>query len=220
IVLTASGGPFRAWDRSRLSTVSVADALAHPTWNMGGKITIDSASLANKGLEVIEAVRLFDVRADQVIVVVHPQSKVHSLVRLTDGSLYAQISQPDMRVPIHNALFWPECRPTPFGRLDLVGSTLTFEAPDSDAFPMLPLAYEAARLSGLYPTAYNAANEIAVDAFINENLTFIDIPYVTQKVLDHDWAAGDDSIESIIEGDRRARKIARDAVKTCLEANA
>lgn len=220
IVLTASGGPFRGWDRSRLAAVTVSDALAHPTWNMGGKITIDSASLANKGLEVIEAVRLFGALPEQVVVVVHPQSKIHSLIRLNDGSLYAQISQPDMRVPIHNALFWPECRSTPFGRLDLVGSTLTFEAPDMQAFPMLPLAYEAARLSGLYPAAYNAADEIAVAAFLAEGLSFIDIHAITEAVLAHDWIGGDTSIESILDGDRRARGLARAAVKDRLEANA
>lgn len=220
IVLTASGGPFRGWDKARLAQATVADALAHPTWSMGGKITIDSASLANKGLEVIEAVRLFDISPDRVAVVVHPQSKVHSLIRTRDGSLYAQISQPDMRVPIHNALFWPECRKTPFGRLDLAGSVLTFEAPDRDAFPMLPLAYHAAELSGLYPAAYNAADEVAVEAFINKGLAFIDIPNVVKTVLDHDWSGGDDTIDSILDGDRRARKAAVEAATALTEAHA
>jgi 1-deoxy-D-xylulose-5-phosphate reductoisomerase len=219
IVLTASGGPFRGWKREKLEKVTVADALAHPTWNMGGKITIDSASLANKGLEVIEAVRLFDMSPDRVSVVVHPQSKVHSLIRLRDGSLYAQISQPDMRVPIHNALFWPECVAAPFGRLDLVGSTLTFEAPDSTLFPMLPLAYEAAKLSGLYPAAYNAADEVAVDAFINKGLAFVDIPNVVAAVLARDWSKGDESIDAILEGDHRARMAAIEAMNVLLEAN-
>ncbi len=218
IVLTASGGPFRGWSVERLGGVSVAEALAHPTWDMGGKITIDSASLANKGLEVIEAVRLFDVSADQVRVVIHPQSKVHSLVRLVDGSLYAQISQPDMRVPIHNALFWPECRRTPFGKLDLAGQTLTFEKPDEQAFPMLPLAFEAARRGGLYPAAYNAADEVAVDAFIHGRLRFVEIPRVAAAVLDQNWEGGDQSVEAILEGDLRARMIAADAVERRMEA--
>jgi len=217
IVLTASGGPFRGWKAEKLAEVTVADALAHPTWNMGGKITIDSASLANKGLEVIEAVRLFDAAPDQVKVVVHPQSKIHSLIRLLDGSLYAQISQPDMRVPIHNALFWPECRPTPFGRLDLAGSTLSFEEPDGEAFPMLPLAYSAAAGGGLYPAAYNAADEIAVDAFINRGLAFVDIPTVVRMTLDRDWSGGDESIDSVLHGDALARRRAIEAVESCLE---
>ena len=205
IILTASGGPFRGWGAERLATVRLEDALAHPTWKMGGKITIDSASLANKGLEVIEAVRLFDFPAEKVSVLVHPQSKVHSLVRLKDGSLYAQISNPDMRVPIHNALYWPACRPCSFGRLDLCGATLTFERPDLEAFTMLPLAYEAARRGGLYPTAYNAADEIAVAAFSSGRIGFPDIGTVTKSVLDDDWTRGADSIQSILDGDLRAR---------------
>ena len=220
IILTASGGPFRGWSKERLARVTLKDALAHPTWSMGGKITIDSASLANKGLEVIEAVRLFGVAAEQVSVVVHPQSKVHSLIRTCDGSLYAQVSLPDMRVPIHNALFWPECVPTPFGRLDLVGSTLTFEAPDGETFPMLPLAYEAAKRGGLYPAAYNAADEVAVDAFIKGRLRFMDISNVVEAVLGHDWTGGDDSIDSILDGDRNARNAANAAAKAIGEAHA
>lgn len=217
IVLTASGGPFRGWTRERLEEVTVADALAHPTWSMGGKITVDSATLANKGLEVIEAVRLFDVPAEKVVVVVHPQSKIHSMIRLADGSLYAQISQPDMRVPIHNALFWPECRKTPFGRLELAGQSLTFEEPDRAAFPMLPLAYEAARRAGLYPTAYNAADEVAVDAFFKRGLRFVDIPAVVADTLQEDWTGGDGSIEPILDGDRRAREAAERFVRARLE---
>jgi len=217
IVLTASGGPFRGWTRERLEKVTVSDALAHPTWSMGGKITIDSATLANKGLEVIEAVRLFDVPAAKVVVVVHPQSKIHSLIRLADGSLYAQISQPDMRVPIHNALFWPECRKTPFGRLELAGHSMTFEEPDGEAFPMLPLAYQAASRAGLYPTAYNAADEVAVDAFFNRGLRFVDIPAVVADTLQADWTDGDESIDSILDGDRRAREAAERFVCARLE---
>lgn len=217
IVLTASGGPFRTWSRERLASVTVADALSHPTWSMGGKISIDSATLANKGLEVIEAVRLFGVSANRVVVVVHPQSLVHSLIRTTDGSLYAQLSRPDMRVPLHNALFWPEGRQTPFGRLDLAGTTLTFEAPDGVAFPMLPLAYESARLGGLYTTAYNAADEVAVDAFCSRGLGFMDIPAVVQETLGSDWTGGDQTIDSILDGDRRARETAERAVRARLE---
>ncbi len=212
IVLTASGGPFRGWTQERLARVRVEDALAHPTWKMGGKITIDSASLANKGLEVIEAVRLFGFAPERVSVLVHPQSKVHSLVRLKDGSLYAQISNPDMRVPIHNALYWPACTPCGFGRLDLAGTSLSFENPDPVAFPMLRLAYEAARRGGLYPAAYNAADEVAVAAFAEGRIGFTDIAAVTETVLHDDWAGGDESIESIIDGDRRARARAAQAI--------
>ncbi|GAB1481235.1 1-deoxy-D-xylulose-5-phosphate reductoisomerase [Treponema sp.] len=205
LVLTASGGPFRGCSAEDLSKVSLAQALDHPTWNMGAKITIDSATLANKGLEVIEAVKLFGFNASQVSVLVHPQSRIHSLVRLKDGSLYAQISEPDMRVPIHNALYYPSCRPCTFGRLDLADLVLSFQKPDFMAFPMLDLAYGAARRGGLYPAAYNAANEVAVAAFREERIGFMDIARVTSAVLDGDWEFADDSLDTILDGDRRAR---------------
>jgi len=199
IILTASGGPFRGYTKERLGNV-----------DMGGKITIDSASLANKGLEVIEAVRLFGFPTQAVLVSVHPQSVVHSLVRLTDGSLYAQMSRPDMRVPIHNALFWPDCIHCPFGRLSLDGLSMTFEKPDTEVFRMLPLGYEAARLGACYPTAYNAADEIAVAAFISGRIGFLDIPRLTQAVLEQDWTGDDGDLDSILESDRRSRSIAQE----------
>jgi 1-deoxy-D-xylulose-5-phosphate reductoisomerase len=208
IILTASGGPFRGYTEERLRKVGVREAMAHPTWNMGGKITIDSASLANKGLEVIEAVRLFGFPVEAVTVSVHPQSVVHSLVRLRDGSLYAQMSRPDMRVPIHNALFWPDCVPCPFGRLSLDGLSMTFEKPDTEVFRMLPLGYEAARLGACYPTAYNAADEIAVAAFISGRIGFLDIPRLTQAVLEQDWSGDDGDLDCILESDRRSRSTA------------
>lgn len=213
VVLTASGGPFRGYSRERLERVRVEDALAHPTWSMGGKITIDSATLANKGLEVIEAVRLFDMEPRRVKVVVHPQSLVHSLVRLRDGSLYAQISRPDMRLPIHNALHWPRCEPCPFGRLDLAGTTMTFEESDGEAFPMLPLAYRAAEAGGGYPIAYNAADEVAVAAFISGAVGFNDIPRIASSVLAEDWQGTGEDLESILDADRRARASAERIIK-------
>jgi 1-deoxy-D-xylulose-5-phosphate reductoisomerase len=211
IILTASGGPFRRYTREQLKIVTVQEALAHPTWNMGPKITVDSATMANKGLEVIEAVRLFDMAPERVTVVIHPQSVVHSLVRMTDGAIYAQLSRPDMRLPIHEALYWPETAPSPFGALTLPGLSLEFEEPDGERFPMLPLAYEAARLGGLYPCVYNGANEEAVAAFFRGDLRFLDIPDIVRYVLDQgpgkDWGGVLD-MESVMETDRRSREIA------------
>jgi 1-deoxy-D-xylulose-5-phosphate reductoisomerase len=216
IILTASGGPFRKWKREALARVTVEEALAHPTWNMGPKITIDSASLANKGLEVIEAVRLFNVAPEKITVVIHPQSIVHSMVRLKDGVVYAQLSRPDMRLPIHNALYYPDCMPCSFGRLDFTGLTLEFGEPDFEAFPMLPLAYEAARRGGLYPAVYNAANEAAVAAFITKRAAFLDIPRIVGYVLNKDWGtekfenleAWPSGFQIILEADEKARKVA------------
>ncbi|MDR1025168.1 MAG: 1-deoxy-D-xylulose-5-phosphate reductoisomerase [Treponema sp.] len=207
IILTASGGPFRGHSLRQLEKVTVREALAHPTWNMGPKITVDSATMANKGLELIEAVRLFDMEPQQVKVVIHPQSVVHSLIRMADGALYAQLSRPDMRLPIREALYWPELSPFPFGDLDLPGLRLDFEEPDGERFPMLPLAAETARRGGLYPCAYNAANEEAVDAFFHGRAGFLDIPAIVHYVLDQDWG-GELNLESITEADRRSRRIA------------
>ncbi|MDR0555252.1 MAG: 1-deoxy-D-xylulose-5-phosphate reductoisomerase [Treponema sp.] len=213
ILLTASGGPFRTYTQAELCSVSPRDALAHPTWNMGPKITIDSASLANKGLELIEAVGLFHVPPDRITVVIHPQSIVHSMTRLRDGTVYAALSKPDMRLPIQNALSFPECLPCPFGRLEFDALTLEFEKPDGERFPMLPLAYEAARQGGLYPAAYNAANEIAVAAFLATTVSFLDIPRIVQYVLNTHWGelgngTGPGALEAIMETDKRARLLA------------
>jgi 1-deoxy-D-xylulose-5-phosphate reductoisomerase len=207
ILLTASGGPFRTRSIASLESISVREALNHPTWVMGPKITIDSATLANKGLEVIEAAGLFGLKAEEIKVVIHPQSVVHSMVRLRDGAVYAQLSRPDMRLPIHNALYWPECLPCPFGRLDFEDLTLDFEKPDFEKFPMLALAYDAVRAGGLYPAAYNAANETAVDAFLSERIGFTHIACLTRETLSHDWQGEADSLQSIVEADKEARKI-------------
>ncbi len=208
ILLTASGGPFRTYKKEDLAAITPEDALAHPTWKMGPKITIDSATLGNKGLEVIEAVRLFRMPPEKVTVTIHPQSVVHSMVRLKDGAVYAQLSKPDMRLPIHNALFWPECRPCGFGAIGFDNLHLDFEKPDPDRFPLLRLAYQAAGQGGLYPTAYNAANEVAVAAFIDREIGFMEISGVTEYVLQNDWQDGANSLHSILTADKEARKIA------------
>jgi 1-deoxy-D-xylulose-5-phosphate reductoisomerase len=213
ILLTASGGPFRSYSREELEKVTPEEALSHPTWKMGPKITVDSASMANKGLEVIEAVRLFDVPPDKVRVVIHPQSVVHSMVRMRDGAVYAQLSRPDMRLTIQEALYWPETAPSPFGSLDFENLTLEFEKPDGERFPMLPLAYEAARSGGLYPCAYNGANEEAVAAFFSGEAGFLDIPLIVSYVLRKDWRGALD-MDSVLETDRLSREEARVFIKS------
>ena len=210
ILITASGGPFRGRTRAELELVTIEDALKHPTWNMGAKITIDSSTLMNKGLEVIEAHELFGVDYDRIEVVVHPQSIVHSMVELTDGATIAQLSQPDMRGPIGYALAWPDRLTTPFGRLDWAKvGRLDFEPPDHEAFPCLGLAYEAGRAGATAPAALNAANEVAVAAFLVGRLTWTGIPDVLKAVLDgHDLGVAD-GVEAIVEADRQAREAAR-----------
>ncbi|MDR2803429.1 MAG: 1-deoxy-D-xylulose-5-phosphate reductoisomerase [Treponema sp.] len=208
VLITASGGPFRTWNVERLKKVRPEDALVHPTWRMGAKITIDSASLANKGLEVIEAARLFDIDADRIKVVVHPQSVVHSMVRMKDGAVYAQLSNPDMRLPIHEALYYPETATSPWGELKFDSLQLTFEQPDFERFPMLSLAYNALRAGGCYPIAYNAANEFAVAAFLGGRIPFTGISEICGDVLREDWSGGDDDLESILSADGKARNIA------------
>ena len=210
VVLTASGGPFRGRSRDDLDEVTVDDALAHPTWAMGPKITVDSSTLMNKGLEVIEAHELFGVSYDDIEVVVHPQSIVHSMVEFTDGSTIAQLSLPDMRLPIGYALAYPDRISTPFGRIDWATlGRLDFEAPDREAFPCLDLAYDAGRVGETAPAWLNAANEVAVAAFLAGEIPWRHIPDVCKGVLSgHDGAAAD-SVESVVDADRRAREAAR-----------
>ncbi len=209
IVLTASGGPFRGRTRAELAHVSVADALAHPTWSMGPKITVDSSTLMNKGLEVIEAHELFDVGYDRIEVVVHPQSIVHSMVEMTDGATIAQLSLPDMRLPIAYALAYPERARTPFGRIDWADlGRLDFEPPDLDAFPCLSLAYDAGRAGELAPAALNAANEVAVAAFLDGRIAWVSIPDVLNEVLARHDGATADSVDAVIAADRAARRVA------------
>ena len=184
LVLTASGGPFRGRTRAELRDVTREEALAHPTWDMGGKITIDSATLMNKGLELIEAHHLFGVPYDRIDVIVHPQSIVHSLIHLNDGASLAHLGYPDMRVPISYALHWPERVDVPVKQLDLAAlGQLTFERPDEEAFPCLRLAREAAVAGGTAPCVLNAANEIAVHAFLAGELSFLGIPEVIERTL-------------------------------------
>ncbi|MHB8641289.1 MAG: 1-deoxy-D-xylulose-5-phosphate reductoisomerase [Gaiellaceae bacterium] len=208
LVLTASGGPFRGRARNELDDVTPEEALAHPTWTMGPKITIDSATLANKGLELIEAHFLFDLPYDAIEVVVHPTSVVHALVRLRDGSSLAHLGYPDMRVPISYALTYPARSATPLAPLDLAsGLTLEFEAPDLDAFPLLALAREAGEKGGTYPCAFNAANEVAVQAFLAGRIGFNDIAAAVGDVLSRVEGAPARDLDELVEADRSAREL-------------
>ena len=209
IVLTASGGPFRGRTKADLAEVTIADALAHPTWSMGPKITIDSSTLMNKGLEVIEAHELFGLSYDRIEVVVHPQSIVHSMAEFTDGSTLAQLSLPDMRLPIAYALAYPDRIDTAFGRVDWASlRRLDFEPPDEDAFPCLGLAYEAGRMGETAPAWLNAANEVAVAAFLEGQIPWITIPDVLTEVLSRHDGGEADSVAAVIEADRAARAAA------------
>jgi 1-deoxy-D-xylulose-5-phosphate reductoisomerase len=205
LVLTASGGPFRGRSREDLQHVTPDEALAHPTWNMGPKITVDSATLANKGLEIIEAHFLFGVRYEQIEVVIHPTSIVHGLVRFRDGASIAHLGYPDMRVPISYALTYPRRAATPVPPLDL--QTLEFHRPDTDTFRMLALAREAGERGGTYPCAYNAANEVAVQAFLEGRVTFLDIAAAVEDVLAHVDGSPARDLEELVEADRRARDL-------------
>jgi 1-deoxy-D-xylulose-5-phosphate reductoisomerase len=208
LVLTASGGPFRGRTRDELEDVTPEDALAHPTWSMGPKITVDSATLANKGLELLEAHFLFDLPYDRIEVVVHPTSVVHALVRLRDGAALAHLGYPDMRVPISFALTYPTRAATPLAPLDLAaGLTLEFLAPDLEVFPLLPLAREAGERGGTYPCAFNAANEVAVQAFLEGRIRFLDIDGAVADVLARVDGAPARDVEELVEADRKAREL-------------
>ncbi|HEV8459770.1 MAG TPA: 1-deoxy-D-xylulose-5-phosphate reductoisomerase [Gaiellaceae bacterium] len=207
VVLTASGGPFRGRTRDELADVTAEQALAHPTWNMGAKITIDSATLANKGLEVIEAHYLFGVDYDRIEVVVHPTSIVHGLVRFHDGATIAHLGYPDMRVPISYALTYPERAATPIPSLDLTERPLEFFTPDTETFRMLALAREAGERGGTYPCAYNAANEVAVAAFLEGRIGFLDIATLVESVLGEADGAPATDLEDLREADAKAREL-------------
>jgi 1-deoxy-D-xylulose-5-phosphate reductoisomerase len=211
IILTASGGPFRTRSRASFDSITVDDALTHPTWNMGKKITIDSATLANKGLEVIEASFLFDMPVDSIHVVIHPQSMVHSLIETKDGVLYAQISKPDMRHPILNALLYPRFVQNSFEKLDIAhtATELSFSPPRVEDFPMLSLAFDASRQGQAACIAYNAANEIAVDAFIKNKIRFTDFARVTEKVITHFANTTVKSFDDVFVTDSAAREEAK-----------
>lgn len=209
LILTASGGPFRGKTREELDGVTAAQALQHPNWKMGRKITIDSATLMNKGLEVIEARWLFDMEPERIRVVVHPQSIIHSMVEYADGSVMAQLGSPDMRIPIQLALTWPERMKNGFSRLDLLRcGSLTFEEPDTRTFPCLALAYEALKAGGTMPAAVNAANEIAVELFLSGRISFADIPRIIEKVMHMHKVNTKPGLDDIIEVDGWARSTA------------
>ena len=209
LVLTASGGPFRGRSSEELADVTPAEALAHPTWNMGPKITIDSATLANKGLELLEAHFLFGLDYDRIEVVIHPTSTVHALVRFRDGAALAHLGYPDMRVPISFALTYPERDATPVPQLDLAaGLTLEFEAPDLETFPLLGLARRAGEQGGTYPCAYNAANEVAVAAFLEGRLPFLAIAETVEETLGEVDGAPARDLSELVEADAEARRLA------------
>jgi 1-deoxy-D-xylulose-5-phosphate reductoisomerase len=215
LILTASGGPFRDTPKEKLSSVTPEQALNHPTWRMGKKITIDSATLMNKGLEVIEASRLFEVTADEIAVVVHPQSVVHSMVEFIDGSVLAQLGLTDMRMPIQYALTYPERWTSPLPSLDIYKMPkLEFSEPDLDKFPCLELAYRALRSGGTAPAVLNAANEIAVEAFLNNGLAFQEIPTIIESVLNSHHSQDASELEAILKADAWAREEAKNYCRT------
>lgn len=214
LILTGSGGPFRGKKKDELENVTPEQALKHPTWQMGPKITIDSATLMNKGLEVIEAHYLFDMPYDRIKVVIHPQSIVHGMVVFSDGTVKAVMSNPDMKLPIEYALFYPDRRDLLIDPLDVSNLTLEFEPPDTDNFPCLNLAYEAGRKGGIFPAVLNAANEVAVAAFLRNQIKFTRIPVIIEETLSSfSWKAVE-TISDIVEADRRAREIARSLIKS------
>lgn len=210
LILTASGGPFRGYSKAELENVTVKQALNHPNWSMGSKITIDSATMMNKGLEVIEAMWLFDVPASQIDVIVHPESIIHSMVAYKDGSLMAQLGAPDMRIPIQLALSWPQRFENSFKRVNFEQLTkLTFEKPDFETFEALKLAYEAAETGGTMPCAMNAANEVAVELFLNGDIKFFQITELIKQVMKAHIVNSKPVLNDIIDTDRASRDLAR-----------
>jgi 1-deoxy-D-xylulose-5-phosphate reductoisomerase len=210
LVITASGGAFRDLPPEQLASVRFADALAHPTWRMGPKITVDSATLANKGLEVIEAHRLFGVPLDRVKVLVHRDSRVHAMVRTVDGTLHLEASTPDMRIPIQNALTYPDVLPTRVPWLDLAAGKLEFEPVDIERYPMLDLAYRAAGSGPALPIVFNAADEVAVEAFRRDAIPFLRIPSLVEELLSLAWPAQVDTVGEVLAVDREARSRAKE----------
>jgi 1-deoxy-D-xylulose-5-phosphate reductoisomerase len=218
IILTASGGPFRTRDKAAIDSATVAEALNHPTWSMGAKITIDSATLMNKGLEVIEARWLFGFGADEINIVVHPESIVHSMIEMVDGSVIAQMGVTDMRHAIQYALTYPERHDSDLPSLDLARlSSLHFEEPDLERFPCISLAYRALRTGGTLPAAMNAANEEAVQAFINEQVSFADIPLIIKSVMDGHRTSDVKDLAAVVAADRSARASAQGLIAQLLQ---
>ena len=214
LILTASGGAFRGMTKEQLLNVKAKDALKHPTWNMGAKVTIDSSTLMNKGLEIIEAKHLFNIAADKISVVIHKQSIIHSLVTYNDNSVIAELSYPDMRLPIQLALTYPAKIDRKLPELDLAKvATLTFENPDIKTFPCLGIAIDCAKKGGFYPAVMNAANEIAVEAFLKDKVGFYDIPRIIEKTLDKCDTSCDMSLDNVFEVDKQSRIIAGELLK-------
>ena len=204
ILLTASGGPFRGRTRRQLAEIQVEDALKHPNWSMGRKITVDSSTLVNKGLEVMEAGWLFGVEPDRIQVVVHPQSILHSAVQFVDGAVIGQMGLPDMKLPIQYALFYPDRRPMGGSRMDLFElGTLTFEKPDTKTFPGLKLAYRAAGQGGSMPTVFNAANEKAVALFLDRKISYLQIPELIESAMERHTVIENPTVEQILETERQ-----------------
>ncbi len=213
VVLTASGGPFRTWSRDQMAAATPDQAVAHPNWSMGAKISVDSATMMNKGLETIEAYHLFPISKEQIEVVIHPQSVVHSMVSYADGSVLAQMGAPDMRTPIAYALAWPNRMAAPVERLDLVKiGALTFERTDEDRFPALRLARQALGAGGSAPATLNAANEIAVAAFLDRRIGFLDIAAIVEETLAADPAGPIADLDAVAEADASARRTAEAAI--------
>ncbi|WP_242146361.1 1-deoxy-D-xylulose-5-phosphate reductoisomerase [Sphingomonas sp. BAUL-RG-20F-R05-02] len=218
IILTASGGPFRDWSLDRMREVTVAQAVAHPNWSMGAKISIDSATMMNKGLELIEAARLFPVPYDAIEIILHRQSVIHSMVEYVDGSTLAQLGPPDMRVPIASCLAWPDRMTTPMAPLDLVKiGRLDFEAPDAARFPALRLAREALDAGGARPAILNAANEIAVAAFLDGQVGFLEIAAIVEDTLGRYDPPAPGALADVLAVDGEARRVAAERVKDCAQ---
>ena len=214
IIVTASGGPFREWSQDQMAAAKPAQALAHPNWDMGAKITIDSATMMNKGLEVIEAHYLFGMPSERIEVLVHPQSVIHSMVSYVDGSVLAQLGQPDMRTPIAYTLAWPERMTVPMDRLDLTAvKTLTFESPDPIRFPALRLGREALEAGGSLATVLNAANEVAVTAFLKERIGFLDIAGLVETAMESYPSGALGSLDDVYSVDEEVRSLTEELVK-------
>jgi len=217
IILTCSGGPFRDWTTDQMRGVTLEQAVKHPNWSMGAKISVDSATMMNKGLELIEAARLFPIAPDRIEIVIHAQSVIHSLVDYVDGSVLAQLGPPDMRTPIAHTLAWPDRMATPMAPLDLVGiGRLDFAAPDPVRFPALRLAREALDAGGARPAILNAANEVAVAAFLNRRIRFLEIAAIVEDTLIRYDPAAPDSVDAVLAIDAEARRLASERVKDCV----
>ena len=218
VILTASGGAFRDLPLERWGEIRLEDALTHPNWDMGPKNTIDSATMANKGLELIETHYLFGVDVSKIKVTIHPESAVHSLIRTIDGFYYAQISQPDMRMVIQNALTYPDLQSAAFGTMDLVGKQFTFLPVDYNKYRLLALAYQAIEQRASYPIAFNAANEVAYEFFLSKRISFVEIPEIVEDTLNLSWSQSAETVESVLEIDRTARRNALSFAKTKAKA--